>query len=106
MATKHTWTFETRLRSRAFGWRGSHLACQRLKEAVTEIKKVARTDPGTAGDGFVSLMERTWSAFRDLDTSSGALGGTVYWVQDEFLPIAISAPADPKTREKWSDRLW
>jgi hypothetical protein len=38
MAAKHTWEFRSRLRSRAFGWRGSHLACQRLKEAVAEIK--------------------------------------------------------------------
>jgi hypothetical protein len=79
MATKHTWTFKARLRSRAFGWRGSHLACQRLKEAVAEIKKVSRTDLVTAGDGFVSLMERIWPAFQDVDTSSGALGGAVYW---------------------------
>lgn len=106
MATKHPWKFKPRLRSHAFGWRGSHLACQRLKEAVTEIKKVARVDPVTAGDGVVSLMERIWQAFQDVDTSSGALGGAVYWAQDELLPIAIEAPADRNTRDKWLDRLW
>lgn len=106
MATKHPWKFKPRLRSRAFGWRGSHLACQRLKEAVTEIKKVARVDPVTAGDGIVSLMERIWPAFQDIDTSSGTLGGAVYWAQQELLPIAIEAPADRKTRDKWLDRLW
>jgi hypothetical protein len=63
MAAKYTWTFKARLRARAFGWRGSHPACQRLKEAVTEIKKVARKDPVTAGDGVVSLMERICPAF-------------------------------------------
>lgn len=106
MPMKHTWTFRPRLRSGAFGWKGSHLACQRLKEAVTEIKKVARVDPVTAGDGVVSLMERIWPAFQDIDTSSGALGGAVNWAQDELLPIAIEAPADRKTRDKWLDRLW
>jgi hypothetical protein len=106
MPTKHIWTFRPRLRSRAFGWKGSHLACQRLKEAVTEIKKVARVDPVTAGDGVVSLMERIWPAFQDIDTSSGALGGAVNWAQDELLPIVIEAPADRKTRDKWLDRLW
>jgi hypothetical protein len=106
MATKHPWQFKPRLRSRAFGWRGSHLACQRLKEAVTEIKKLAKVDPVTAGDGVVSLMERIWLAFQDIDTSSGALGGAVYWTQQELLPIAIEAPADRKTRDKWLDRLW
>jgi len=45
MAAKHTWTFKDRLRSRAFGWKGSRLAYQRLKEAVTKIEKAARTDP-------------------------------------------------------------
>jgi hypothetical protein len=106
MPTKHTWTFETRLRAKAFGWRGSHLACRRLKEAVAEIKKAARIDPVIAGDGVVRLMERIWPAFQDIDTSSGALGGAVYWAQDELLPIAIEAPADRKTRDKWLDRLW
>ena len=57
MTAKLTWAFRSRLRFRAFGWKGSHLACQRLKEAVTEIKKVARTDPVTAGDGVVSQKE-------------------------------------------------
>lgn len=106
MAQQHSWTFKSRLRSRAFGWKGSHLACQRLKEAVTEIKRVARTDPVIAGDGFVGLMERIWPAFQDVDTSSGALGGAVYWAQNELLPIAIEAPADRKTRDQWLDRLW
>jgi hypothetical protein len=30
----------------------------------------------------------------------------VYWAQDELLHIAIEAPADRKTRDKWLDRLW
>lgn len=106
MTAKHMWAFRSRLRARAFGWKGSHLACQRLKEAVTEIKSVARTDPVIAGDGVVSLIERLWPAFQDIDTSSGALGGAVYWAQDELLPIVIEAPADQKTRDKWLDRLW
>src|SRR5258708_5015012 len=106
MAAKYTWTFKTRLRARAFGWRGSHPACQRLKEASTENKKAARKAPFTAGDGVVSLIERIWPAFQDIDTSSGALGGAVYWAQDELLPIMIEAPADRKTRDKWLDRLW
>lgn len=106
MAAKHKWTFKTRFRSRTFGWRGSHLACQRLKEAVAEIRKVAKVDPVAAGDGIVSLMERIWPAFQDIDTSSGALGSAVQWAEEELLPIAISAPADRKTRDEWLERLW
>jgi hypothetical protein len=106
MLEKHNWMFKPRLRSGAFGWKGSHLACQRLKEAATEIKNIARTDPVTAADGVVCLMERIWPAFQHIDTSSGALGGAVNWAQDELLPIVVEAPADQKTRGKWLDRLW
>ena len=51
-------------------------------------------------------MERIWPAFEGVDTSSGALGGAVWWAQEELLPIAIEAPADRKTRDKWLARLW
>ena len=71
-----------------------------------EIKKAARLDPVIAGDGVVSLMERIWPAFESVDSSSGALGGAVYWAQQELLPIAIEAPAYRKTRDKWLRRLW
>lgn len=106
MPARHTWTFKSRLRSRAFGWKGSRLARQRLKEAVAEIKKVARVDPVTAADGVVCLVERIWPAFEYVDTSSGALGSAVNWTQEELLPVVIEAPVDRKTRDKWLDRLW
>jgi hypothetical protein len=77
-----------------------------LKEAVAEIKKIAKVDPVTAADGVVSLMERIWPAFEHIDTSSGSLGGAVNWTQGELLPIVIDARADRKTRNKWLDRLW
>jgi hypothetical protein len=106
MAAKHTWTFKARLRSRHSDGKVRASPASGLKEAVTEIKKVARTDQVAAGDGVVSLMERIWPAFQDVDTSSGAHGGAVYWARDELLPIATQAPADRKTRDKWLDRLW
>ena len=106
MPMKHTWAFKPRLRARAFGWNGSRLASRRLKEAVAEIKKVARVDAVTAGDGVVSLMERIWPAFEHIDTSSGALSGAVNWAQGELLPILSDALADRKTRDRWLNRLW
>jgi len=102
---KHTWTFKARFRSRSFGWKGSGLACKRLKEAVTEIKKVAKADPITAADGAVILMEKLWPALEGVDTSSGALGAAVGWTLTELLPIVINAPADRKTRDQWLTRL-
>jgi hypothetical protein len=106
MPAKHIWAFKASLRARAFGWNGSSLACRRLKEAVSEIRKIAKADPVTAGDGAVSLMERIWPACEHIDTSSGAVGSAVNWTQGEVLPIAIEAPADRKTRDQWLVRLW
>jgi hypothetical protein len=71
---KHKWTFRGRFRYRAFGWKASRLACQRLKEAVTEIKKVAKADLITAADGAVTLMEKIWPALEFVDSSTCSLG--------------------------------
>ena len=40
----HKWTFRARFRRHAFGWK-SQPAIKRIKEAVSEIRKVARKDP-------------------------------------------------------------
>lgn len=106
MAGSHKWTFKARFRSRAYGWRGSQLAAQRLKEAVSEIKRVAKSDPIQAGEGCVSLMERLWPALQDIDTSSGALGTAVARTLDALIPILIAAPCDKVTRDKWLGRLY
>ena len=44
----HRWAFKARFRRHAFGWK-SQPAIGRVKEAVAEIKKVARRDPVLAG---------------------------------------------------------
>jgi hypothetical protein len=87
-------------------WRGSRLAISRLKEAFSEIKAAAKSDPVAAGDGAVSPMERIWPTFQDIDTSSGALGAAVARTLDELIPILIEAPADHSTKSKWLDRLF
>ena len=100
------WQFKTKFRAKAYGWRGSRLAISRLKEAVSEIKAAAKSDPVAAGDGAVSLMERIWPAFQDIDTSSGGLGTAVARTLEELIPILIDAPADHSTRSKWLARLF
>ena len=100
------WKFKPKFRVKAYGWRGSRLAISRLKEAVSEIKAAAKSDPVAAGDGAVSLMKRIWPAFQDIDTSSGALGTAVGRTLDELIPILIEAPADHSTRCKWLKRLF
>ena len=53
---KHKWEFGSRLRRNSFGWRSSKLAVQRVKEAVSEIKKVNRKDPVTAAEGSAAIQ--------------------------------------------------
>ena len=106
MNASHKWTFKTRFRYRAYGWRASALASKRLKEAVSEIKRAAKSDPVLAGDGVVTLMERIWPSLQDIDTSSGALGSAVNRTLEELIPVLVGAPADLPTRRKWLDRLY
>ena len=64
-----TWEFKPRFRRRAFGWR-SQPAIQRVKEAVAEIKNVARTDAALAAEGAVGFIERLSPALENVDSSS------------------------------------
>ncbi len=102
----HPWSFRQRLRTRAFGWRGSKLAIERLKEALGEIKTVARTEPETAAEGAVLLMERLWPALQAVDSSSGALGNATSKTVHELIEILLAAPAEEARLERQLDRLW
>ena len=106
MAASRKWLFKNKLRAKAYGWRGSRLAISRLKEAASEIRSVAKSDSLAAGEGVVSLMERIWPAFQDIDTSSGGLGTAVARTLSELIPILADAPADHATRSKWLERLF
>ena len=103
---KHKWIFPARFRTGAYSWKASKLACQRLREAVSEIKKVAKKALGLGADGAVLLIEKLWPALEHVDSSSGALGAAVNKALDALIPIIIMAPADEKTRDNWLDRVW
>ena len=100
----HKWTFRARFRRNAFGWR-SQPAIQRVRQAVSEIKKVARKDRVLAADGAVSFLERVSPALQRIDSSSGAIGTAVNKAIAELVPIIASAHADTRTREAWLERL-
>ena len=106
MAASRKWLFKNKFRARVYGWRGSKLAISRLKEAASEIRSAAKFEPVAAGEGTVSLMERIWPAFQDIDTSSGALGTAVARTLNELIPILADAPADHAIRSKWLERLF
>jgi hypothetical protein len=103
---KHKWIFPARFRTGAYSWKASKLACQRLREAVSEIKKVAKEAPVLGAEGAVRLIEKLWPALEHVDSSSGALGAAVNKALDALIPIIIMAPADEKTRDNWLDRVW
>jgi hypothetical protein len=102
----HKWAFTSRFRTNAYGWKASRLACQRIKEAVSEIKKTARKDPLLGAEGSIRLMEKLWPALQHVDSSSGALGTALFNAMEMLVDIVIKAPAGKKTRIKWLERLW
>jgi hypothetical protein len=104
-AEGHTWEFKARFRRSSFGWR-SQPAIQRVKEAVSEIKKVARREPVLAADGAVTFLERLSPALERVDSSSGAIGTAVHHAISELVPIIAGAPANLQVRERWLERLW
>lgn len=101
----HKWAFKARFRSRAFGWK-SQPAITRVKEAVAEIKKVAKKDPVLAADGAVAFLERVSPALEQVDSSSGSIGTAVNNAIRELVPLVASAPANTRTREAWLERLF
>jgi len=104
-AQAHKWDFKARFRRHAFGWR-SQPAIQRVKEAVAEIKKVARKDAVLAADGAVAFIERISPALEHIDSSSGAIGTAVNNAIATLVPLIAEAPADAKTRAAWLERLF
>lgn len=103
---RHKWTFTSRFRRQAFGWRGSGTAVQRVKEAVAEIKAAARKDSLLGAEGAVLFFEKVSPALAQVDSSSGAIGTAVNNAVEALVPLIAEAPTDVGLRRKWLDRLW
>lgn len=104
-AGTHKWEFKARFRRHAFGWK-SQPAITRIKQAVAEIRKVAKQEPVIGAEGAVLFLERLSPAIEQVDSSSGSIGTAVNNAIDELVLIISSAPADAKTREAWLERLF
>ena len=104
-AERHRWQFAARFRRNAFGWR-SQPAIERVREAILEIRKMARRDPILAGDGAVQFIEKVSPALEQVDSSSGAIGSAVNQAIEELVSIIAKAPADLAKRASWLERLW
>ena len=105
MMSTHKWQFVARFRRHAFGWR-SDTPIQRIKEAIAEIKQVARKQPVIAAEGAIKLLEKLSPALERVDSSSGALGSTVNKAIDTLVPIIVKADVEPQQRQGWLQRLW
>ena len=101
----HKWEFRARFRRHAFGWK-SQPAITRIREAVSEIKQVARKDKLLAAAGAVLFLEKLSPALEHVDSSSGAIGAAVNNAIAALVDMIATAPADEETREAWLERLW
>ena len=103
---KHKWTFKSRFRSGIFSWKGTQLAAKRMREAVSEIKKVAKADSSLAGEGCIEFLSRLYPACEHIDTSSGAFGTASNKTVEALVPILINADWDINTRGKYMEKLY
>ena len=78
----------------------------RIDEALAEIRTVARRDPILAAEGAMLFLEKISPAIRNVDSSSGSLGGTTYAAVAALLPIIVEAKVSDTTRAKWLERLY
>lgn len=92
----YKWQFRARFRRGSFGWK-SQPAIKRIREAVSEIKKVRRRDAILAAEGAVLLLEKLSPALEHVDSSSGAIGTAVNRAIEVLVPIIAGAQADDKT---------
>ena len=103
---KHKWRFKSHFRRAAYGWKGTALASKRMKEAVSEIKRVAQKDPSLAGAGVVELFCRLYPAVMQIDGSSGAVGTALNRTIDQLCPLLPKAAWDMNTRGQWLQILY
>ncbi len=105
MTTPYKWQFAPRFRRKAFGWK-SDTPIQRIKEALLEIKSVAKKNPALAAEGAVLFLERLAPAIEQVDSSSGRIGSAVNRAIETVTPIIAKAEVSRQVREQWLDRLW
>jgi hypothetical protein len=94
MATTHKWQFAPRFRRNAFGWK-SDTPIQRIKEALAEIKALAKKEPALAAEGAVLVLEKLAPAIEQVDSSSGGIGSTVNRAIETLVPIIVKGRSQP-----------
>ena len=105
MDTAYKWDFAPRFRRNAFGWK-SDTPILRIKEALAEIKAIAKKDPALAAEGAVVFFEKLAPAIAQVDSSSGRIGSTVNRAIETLAPIIAKPKVAIAIRRKWLERLW
>jgi hypothetical protein len=103
--TSFKWQFAPRFRQSAFDWKPDKLI-QRIKEALTEIKQIAKKEPVWAAEGAVLFLEKIAPAIEQVDSSSGAIGSIVNRAIETLVPIIAKAQVEQSVRNLWLERLW
>lgn len=101
----YKWQFSARFRRHAFGWR-SKIPLQRIKEAISEIRKISDKEPLLAAEGAVLFLEKISPALEHVDSSSGAIGNAVNHAIEILVPIISRCVVPDKKRQQWLERLW
>ena len=101
----HKWQFAPRFRRHAFGWR-SDTPMLRIRQAIAEIKAIAKKEPVLAAEGVVIFLEKLSPALEQVDSSSGAIGSAVNRAIDTLVPLVAKAEVEQKIRQRWLERLW
>jgi hypothetical protein len=104
--SKHRWEFQTKFRAGLYSWKGSASATKNLRAAVSEIRKLSKSDPLEAVEATICLMGCFWPAFRGIDDSGGVLGNAIRAAIDKLAPLMIAAPADDELRKAWTRQLF
>lgn len=102
----HKWKFPTYFRANVYAWHGSQKASKRIKETISEIKRLHKKEPEVACEGIVRFIEKLSPALSHIDSSSGQIGNAVYNAIEILAPIFAGTEIEFKTREKWMTRLW
>jgi hypothetical protein len=101
----YKWAFAPRFRRDGFGWK-SDLPIKRIKEALAEIRQMARKDPVLAAEGAILLLEKLSPSLGHVDSSSGAIGSAVNRTIETLVPVIAKPEVTPAIRRRWLDRLW
>jgi hypothetical protein len=102
--TVHKWLFASSLRYHGFSFTDKPIPY--IKEALSEIRSICKSQPELAAHGAVLFLEKISPAIELVDSSSPALSKAVNSAIQTLMPIMIKAKVEQRIRDRWLERLW